>query len=123
MRNFFIRLFVNALALSAAAWMVPGIALEGGLGTALFVAFVFGVVNALIKPVLLLLSLPLLLITLGLFTLFINAALLGLTAVLVDALRVSGFGSALLGSLVISFVSVLLGGLLDDEAKDRRKNR
>ena len=116
MRNFFIRLFVNALALSAAAWIVPGIALEGSFGSVVFVAFVFGLVNAVIKPLLLLLSLPLLLITLGLFTLVVNASLLLLTSGLTAGLAVSGFGAALIGSIIISVVSVMLGGLLDDEA-------
>jgi putative membrane protein len=67
MRNFLIRLFVNALALSAAAWLVPGISLTGGFGDLLLVALVFGLVNAFLKPFVLLLSLPFLLVTLGLF--------------------------------------------------------
>lgn len=115
MRNFFIRLFVNALALSAAAWLVPGIALEGSFGSVVFVALVFGLVNATIKPLLLLLSLPLLLVTLGLFTLVVNAGLLLLTSGLTAGLYVSGFGAALVGGIIVSIVSVLLGGLLDDD--------
>lgn len=115
MKNFVIRLFVNALALSAAAYLVSGIVLEGGFGPVLLVALVFGLVNAIIKPILMLLALPLLLVTLGLFTLIINAGLLLLTARLTDALMVSGFGAAFWGSLVVSVVSMLLNAVLTDD--------
>jgi putative membrane protein len=115
MRNFVIRLFVNALALSAAAWVVPGITLSGGFGDVLLVALIFGLVNALVKPVFMVLSLPLLLLTLGLFTLVVNAVLLLLTAALMGQLIVSGFVAALLGSIIISLVTLVLAGVLDDE--------
>jgi putative membrane protein len=114
-KNFIIRLFVNALALSAAAYLVSGIVLEGGLWPVLLVALVFGLVNAILKPILMLLSLPLLFVTLGLFTLVINAGLLLLTARLTDALVVAGFGAAFWGALVVSIVSMLLSALLKDE--------
>jgi putative membrane protein len=118
MRNFLIRLFVNALALSAAAWLVPGISLTGGFGDLLLVALVFGLVNAFLKPFVLLLSLPFLLVTLGLFAFVVNGAMLLLTARLTDHLAVSGLGAAILGSLVISVVGAVLGGALkDDERK------
>ncbi len=120
MRNLLIRLIVNAFALSAAAYLVDGITLAGGFWDVLLVALVFGLVNALLKPALLLLSLPILLITLGLFTFVVNGALLLLTARLTSHLAVSGFGSAFLGSIVISVVSVVLGAWLKDE---RRKAR
>ena len=119
MRNFVIRLFVNALALSAASWLVSGIGLSGDFANVLFVALVFGLLNAVLKPVLLILSLPFLLVTLGLFAFVVNAALLLLTARLTDHLTVSGFGAALLGSLVISVVTILLGGALDDGDRKR----
>lgn len=115
MRNFLIRLFVNALALSAAAWLVDGVQLSGEFSDVLLVALVFGVVNALLKPVLMILSFPVLFVTLGLFTVVINGALLMLTARLMAGLAVDGFLSAVLGSLVVSVVSVLLGGALKDE--------
>lgn len=118
MRNFLIRLMANAAALSAAAYLVPGVHLTGGIGSALLVAFVFGVVNALLKPVALLLSLPFLILTLGLFTFVVNAVMLMVTAALTDALSVSGLGAALVGSLVVSIVSTFLGGALKDEKKD-----
>jgi putative membrane protein len=75
-------------------------------------------VNALIKPVLKLLSLPLIFLTLGLFTFVINALMLMLTAAFTDRLVVSGFGPALWGSIVISVVSFLLSTFVDDEKKD-----
>ena len=117
MRNFLIRLIVNALALEAAAWLVPGIHLAGGFWDVVLVAFGFGLVNALLKPVVFLLSLPFVILTLGLFALVVNAVMLGVTAALTDALSVSGLGAAVLGSLVISLVTMLLGGALKDEKK------
>jgi len=114
MTNFLIRLLVNALALSAAAWMIGGIRLEGDFFDVLLVALLFGILNAVLKPVLILFSLPLLVLTLGLFALVLNGLLLLVTARLVEPLSVSGFGSAVLGSIVISLVTMILGGLLRD---------
>ena len=117
MRNFLIRLIVNALALSAAAWLLDGIVLSGGFFDVLLVALIFGLLNALLKPILLFFSLPFLIITLGLFAFVVNALVLLLTARLTDALSVSGFGTALLGSLVVSLVTLFLGSALKDELK------
>lgn len=117
MRNFLIRLIVNALALSAAAWLLDGISLSGGFFDVLLVALIFGLLNALLKPILLFFSLPFLIITLGLFAFVVNALVLMLTASLTDALSVSGFGAALLGSLVVSLVTLFLGSALKDEMK------
>lgn len=116
-RNFVIRLFVNALALSAAAYLVPGIVLSGGFGDVLLVALVFGFINALLKPLVWLLTLPFLVLTLGLFSFVLNGLMLLVTARLTDNLAVSGLGAAILGSIVISLVSMLLGGALKDEAR------
>ena len=117
MKNFVVRLFVNALALAAAAWLIDGIEMSGGFSEVLLVALVFGLLNAILKPLLLLFSLPLLIVTLGLFALVVNAALLLLTARLLDDFAVSGFWTAVLGSLVISIVTMLLGGALKDGDK------
>lgn len=117
MRNFILRLFINAVALWAAAELLDGVVLSDAFLDILWVALVFGLVNALIKPVLLLFSFPLLFITLGLFVLVINALLLLLTGALTDALMVEGFGSALLGSLIISIVAMILNGFLQDPKK------
>lgn len=115
MRNLIVRLFINAVALWGAARLLDGIQLTGDFGGVLVVALIFGLLNALIRPVAMLLSLPFLLLTLGLFTLVINALMLWLTAGLTSYLTVSGFGSALLGSLVISVVSIVLSILLKEK--------
>lgn len=115
MQNLIIRLFVNAVALWVAAQLVGGIELAGEFAPVLLVAAVFGLLNALIKPLLLLLSLPFLILTLGLFTLVVNALMLMLTASLVDALQISGFWAALWGSILISLVSFLFSVLLPEQ--------
>ncbi len=112
MQNLIIRLFVNAVALWAAARLVPGIELDGNFIRVLAVAAVFGVVNALIRPLILLLSLPLIVLTLGLFTLVANALVLMLTDLLAASLSIAGFWSALGGSLLISLVSLFFSILL-----------
>jgi putative membrane protein len=117
MTNLIVRLFVNAVALWVASRLVGGIDLAGDFWPILLVAAVFGLVNALIKPVALFLSIPFLLVTLGLFTFVINALMLWLTAALVGALTVAGFWAALLGSLVISLVSFLFSMLLPERGR------
>lgn len=111
-----IRLLISAAALWVADLLIDGIQLDtdNWLGVVI-VVLVFGLVNAFIRPVIKLLSLPVLILTLGLFTLVINAALLGLTAALTDALSIDGFWAALLGALVVSVVSALLSFLVPDD--------
>jgi len=114
--GFLIRLLVNAVGLAVAAWVLPGITVANG--TALLVAaLIFGVVNALAKPVLVELTCPLILLTLGLFLLIVHALLLGLTSWIAGRLEigfhVDGFGAAVLGSIVISIVSWLLNRFTD----------
>jgi putative membrane protein len=108
---------VNALALSAAAYLVPGIRLTGGFWDVILVALVFGLVNALLKPLVWILSLPFLVLTLGLFAFVVNGVMLLVTARLTDHLAVAGFGAAVLGSVVISLITMLLGGALKDRKK------
>lgn len=122
MRNFVIRLFVNALALSAAAYLVQGIQLSGEFTDVLVVALVFGLLNALLKPLLIVLSFPVILLTLGLFAFIVNGVMLLVTARLTEHLAVSGLGAAVLGSLVVSVVSALLGGFLPGEKKKSKKS-
>jgi putative membrane protein len=114
-RNLVIRIFVNAVALWAASRLVGGIDLADAFWPVVLVAAVFGLVNALLRPIVLLLSLPLVILTLGLFTIVVNALMLLLTAALVDALVVDGFLAALLGSLVISAVSLLFSMVLPEK--------
>ena len=109
-----IRLVINAVALWLAALIVDGISLDGNVFQVLLVALIFGLINALIKPLLKLISAPLIIFTLGLFTLLINAFLLWFTSLLTDVLTVDGFWAALLGALIVSLVSWVLSMFLDD---------
>ncbi|MGB7289368.1 MAG: phage holin family protein [Candidatus Macondimonas sp.] len=104
MPGFLIRLFVTALALGIASAIVPGLTITG-FWTLLGAAFLLGLVNAVIRPILIILTLPITLLTLGLFLWVINAAMLGLVAAMLDGFAISGFFSALLASLVVSLVS------------------
>ena len=113
---FVLRLLLNAAALFVALKLVRGVTFDGGVPAFLGVALVFGVVNAVVKPLLKLFSIPLLLLTLGLFGLVINALVLWMTSGLSGALglgfHVAGFGSAFLGGLVVSVVNLLLSWFL-----------
>ena len=109
--RFLLRLLVNGVAVMLAAYVVPGITVSGP-GAALVAGVVLGFVNALVRPVLFLLTLPFTLITLGLFIFVLNAICLGLAAWLVPGFTLSGFGAAFFGALIISIVSWALNGLL-----------
>jgi putative membrane protein len=110
--SFLLRLLVNAAALWVAIQLVPGVTFTGRTLHLFGVALVFGLLNAIVRPVLLLLSLPLMLITLGLFTFVVNGILLWLTSAASGALglgfNVRGVFAALLGALIVSIVSVVL---------------
>jgi putative membrane protein len=117
--RFLVRVLLNALALWVAAWLVPGVLLAGPT-PAIIAGLILGIVNALVRPVLLLLTLPFTLVTLGLFIFVVNAICFGLTAALVPGFTVSGFLAALLGSIVVSIVSWLLNALVADNNEMRR---
>ncbi|WP_412478241.1 phage holin family protein [Azonexus sp. IMCC34839] len=102
---------VNALALLALPWVLPSIQVAG-FGTALLLAVVLGLINTLLRPLLILLTLPVTLLTLGLFIFVINAVLFQLAGVLVDGFQVGNFWSALLGSIAYSLISWLLSAIL-----------
>lgn len=106
-----IRLVVNALALLLVEYLIPGVHVSG-IGAALIAALILGIVNAVLKPILVILSLPLEILTLGLFTLVINAALFYLVAKLGIGLSVDNFGAAFLGALVLSIVSFILSSVV-----------
>ena len=108
------RILLNAIALGVGAWFVPGLTLSGPV-TALVAGLIFGIVNALVKPVLVILTLPLTLVTLGLFLFVVNALCLALTAAVVPGFDVSGFWAAFGGALVVSLVSWILNGVLIDK--------
>jgi putative membrane protein len=105
--GFLIRLVVNAVALIVVANVVQGIHVNG-LGGALIAALILGIVNAILRPILVLVSLPLEIVTLGLFTLVINALLFWLVGALHVGLYVDGFWPAFWGALVMAIVSWLL---------------
>lgn len=115
MLRFIARLVINALALLLVAYVIPGIGISG-FGIALLAAFVIAVINALIRPILEILSLPITLLTLGLFSLVINALMFGLAAWLVPGFSVAGFGPAFWGGLVFWVVSWAGNSLIPDEA-------
>ena len=104
MVGFLVRLAISALGLWLAHRIVPGIEIQG-TGTLIAAALLLGIVNALVRPLVLVLTLPITVLTLGLFLLVVNAAMLGLVAALLDGFRISGFGAALLGSIVVGLTS------------------
>jgi putative membrane protein len=108
--RFLVRLVLNGVAIVIATWVLPGLHLSGPLA-ALAAGAILGFVNAIIRPVLFLLTLPLTLITLGLFIFVLNALCLGLTAALVPGFSIDGFWWAVLGALLISVVSWILNGI------------
>lgn len=100
------RALITALGLWVAARLVPGFRIEG-VATFLLAALLLGVVNAVVRPLLILLTLPLTILTLGLFLFVVNAAMVGLVAALLERFTIAGFGPALLGSLAVSVTAWL----------------
>ncbi len=114
--GFLLRVLVNILAIVLAAKLVPGIEVDGVL-SAVAAGFLLGVVNAVVRPVLLVLTLPITLVTLGLFLLVLNGLCLWLVAAVVKGFQVGGFWSAVLGALVVSAVSWVVTVLVSDSGK------
>ncbi|HEY8380914.1 MAG TPA: phage holin family protein [Microvirga sp.] len=104
--GFLARLIVVALGLWLASELIPGIHVEGG-GTLIGAALLLGLVNAVVRPVLVVLTLPFTILTLGFFLLVINAGMLGLVAAMFESFTIAGFGSALLGALIVSMTGWL----------------
>ncbi len=108
-------IFINWLLLAAALWvtayLLPGVHIQGGFETLLVLAVVIGLINAILKPILKLLTLPITILTLGLFSLVINALLILLASSIVPGFVVDGFWWALLFSLVLSLVNWFLSAL------------
>jgi putative membrane protein len=117
--GFLLRLVVNAAALWVAAQLVPGMVVTG-LTPLLLAALVLGLINAIVRPVLLILTLPLTLVTLGLFIFVLNAFCLWLTSRIVPGFEVQTFGAALLGALVVSIISWVLTAFVSDAGRWRR---
>ena len=114
--GFVARVLVNALAIYLAAAIVPGVEISGVLA-ALGAGLVFGLVNAFVRPVLLVLTLPLTLLTLGLFLFVLNAFCFWLTSALVKGFDVHGFWAALFGALLVSVVSWAVTSFLSDRGQ------
>jgi putative membrane protein len=123
MTRFILRWAINAAAIFLAIRFVPGISLESGWVSVIWLALIFGLVNAFVRPLLSLLTCPLIVLTLGLFTLLINTFLFWLTGQIGHlfgiGLTINGFWPAFLGGLVVSVVSVILTLILKDEMRHR----
>ena len=123
MTKFFFRWAINAVALYVAVLVVPGIDLRGSWTDVLWLALIIGLLNALVRPLLKFLTCPLIILTLGLFTIVINTTMLLLTSRIAQGfgigLSVDGFWTAVLGSLVISIVSIVMSVIFRDELKGK----
>jgi len=115
-----LRLLVIAAAFALTAWLIPPFDIRGGVLGTLWVAVIFGVVNAVIGPILRLAALPLTILTLGLFAIVVNAVVLSIVAGLSDHLQTGGFGWAIVGALIISGASTALGWFADRTAERSR---
>ena len=116
MRQLLIRWVIVALAVLAATYIVPGVDVHGsrGLITVFAMALILGIVNTFIRPIVVLLSLPAIILSLGLFLIAINAAMFGLASWLVPNFSVDGILSALAGSLIVSIVAWLLAYIVPE---------
>jgi len=115
--GFLARVLANGAAIYLAAVIVPGIELSGGILIALGAGLVLGLINAVVRPILIVLTLPVTLLTLGLFIFFLNAFCLWLTSVLIKGFEVHGLWAALFGSLLVSAVSWLLTAFVSDRGR------
>ena len=126
MTKFILRWVINAIALYLAVLIVPGIDLRSGLVSIIWLALIFGLVNALFRPLLQFLTCPLIILTLGLFTLVINTFLFWLTSVIGQSFGLAliiedpVWWNAFLGGLIVTLVSVAMTMILKDELKGRR---
>lgn len=116
LRNWIIRIIINATALWLVDLIFDDVWIDDS-GSLILAAILFGILNTIIKPILVFFTLPLNILTLGLFTLVINAIILELTDYWMDSVTVDGFGIAILAALVISIISVFLQQILKEEKK------
>src|ERR1043165_3404399 len=128
MTRFILRLVINAIALYLAVLILPGrVALNSGLVSILWLALIFGLVNALVRPLISILTCPLIMLTLGLFTLVINTFMFWLTSVLGQSFGIRlvindpVWWNAFLGGLIVSVVSVVMTLILKDELRGWKK--
>jgi putative membrane protein len=123
MTRFILRWAINAVAIFLAVRFVPGLSLQSGWASVVWLALILGLVNAFLRPLLKFLTCPLIILTLGLFTLLMNTFLFWLTGQIGQLigihLTINGFLPAFLGGLVVSVVSVVMSMILKDELKGR----
>lgn len=106
MQGFFVRMLITMLGLVFASGILPGVTISG-TGSLLLAAILLGLVNAFVRPVAFLLTLPITILSLGLFLLVLNAAMFGLVAAMLDSFVVAGFWSAVFGALIVSITSTI----------------
>jgi putative membrane protein len=116
MKGVVLRWLILTVAIMVAAYLIQGIEVKG-FGSALLAAALLGILNAFFRPILIILTLPLNILTLGLFTFVINAFLLMMASGVIGGLEVHGFWAALFGSLVISIVSWLLSSFINERGR------
>ena len=119
MRGFLIRVVIVAAGLWVASKLVPGVSITEGWSL-LWAALILGIMNAIVRPVLIILTLPITILTLGLFILVINAAMFSLVAWMLDGMTVAGFWSAFFGALVVSITGWLASGFISDQGRVER---
>lgn len=112
--GFLLKLFAIAVAAYVASWILAGVTIDSA-GTAVIVALVFALLNAVVRPILILLTIPITLVTLGLFLLIINIIIVELTDYLINGFEVNGFFTALLFSFIVSVVSGLINAIVGDK--------
>lgn len=122
MKGFFFRLVITALGLWAAATIVPGVRIDGW-GNLIVAALLLGIVNAVIRPIILILTLPLTVLTLGLFILVVNGISLALVAWLMPGFTISGLGAAVLASIVVGLTSWLASAFVGNSGRIERYRR
>lgn len=123
MKSFLVRWFITTLAVFLAAQIVHGIDYGGNFGTLLAASLLLGILNALVRPVLMLFSLPLIIVTMGFFILLINALLLKFTGLLIPGFEVHGFWAAFFGAIIISIVSWALNGFIRKDGRTTMVSR
>ncbi len=123
--EFLIRVVINAIAIAVTAALLPGITVvNNDAGTLLIVGLVFGIINALVRPILMVLTCPLIILSLGFFIFVINGCLLSLTSALVhDRLAIDHFGWAIGGGIIMAIVAMVLESVLGVRKKDRPTGR
>jgi len=112
MRTILLKWFINALALYITSYLVKGIQVSG-TSALLLAAALLGILNAVIRPILIILTLPINILTLGLFTFFINGLMLWIVSFLIKGFMIQGFLAAFLGALIISLVSWIINWLIE----------